>query len=144
MKLYSVEQRVETSLDIFENDSDDEEISEDEENLFMETVTSEDDSDVEGEVDLKAKLVSAFEELRKSRMKNNSLKEFFLKYLEEQKSKEEVKTFQEELHNSRQQIMASIKEAKSLKQVVKFKRELERLKYQQYANEKLKEKIKKT
>ena len=108
-KLYSDEQRVEASLPIFENDSDDEEpcihkeyqmsktiykkkinnkkenfyskedsedeeISEDEENKFMKTVNSEDDSDVEGEVDLKAELISALEELRKSRMKNNSLK----------------------------------------------------------------------
>ena len=45
--------------------------------LFMGTVTqaSEDDSDVEGEVDLKVELISALEELRKSRMKNKSLKE---------------------------------------------------------------------
>ena len=48
--------------------------SEDEEILFMGTVTQEDDSDVEGEVDLKAELISALEELRKSRMKNKSLK----------------------------------------------------------------------
>ena len=43
----------------------------------MGTVTqaSEDDSDVEGEVDLKVELISALEELRKSRMKNKSLKE---------------------------------------------------------------------
>ena len=81
----------------------------------MGTLTQEDDSDVEGEVDLKVELISSLEELRKSRMKNNSLKRQLSKYQEE---------------------------AESLKQeVVKFKRKVERLKYQQYVNEKVKEKI---
>ena len=44
-------------------DNEDEEISEDEEILFMGIETQEDDSDVEGEVDLKAELISALEEL---------------------------------------------------------------------------------
>ena len=42
-------------------DSKYEEISENEEKLFMETTTSEDDSEMEGLVDLKAKLMSALE-----------------------------------------------------------------------------------
>ena len=46
-------------------DSEYEEISEDEENIFMEIVTSEYDSDVEGEVDLKEEIISSLEELRK-------------------------------------------------------------------------------
>ena len=95
-KLYPVEQKGEEKTDILEVDS------EDEENLFMGTVTLEDDSYMEGEVALKVELISALEELRKSRMKNNSLKEKLSKYLEEQKSKEEeFNTLQEELHNSR-------------------------------------------
>ena len=49
-KLYSVEQREEVSLDILE-------ISEDEENIFMETVHSENDLEVE----LNAELISALE-----------------------------------------------------------------------------------
>ena len=87
-KLYSVEQRVEESLDIFENDSEEPcshkedqrsktiykkkfnkkkenlysmEDSEDEENLFMGTITSEDDSYMEGEVDQKAEHISTLE-----------------------------------------------------------------------------------
>ena len=85
-KLYSLVQREEASLDIFENYSDDAEPcshmedSEDEENLPMETVASEDDLDVEGEVDLKVELISALEELRKSRMKNKYLKEKWSKF----------------------------------------------------------------
>ena len=53
-------------------DSEDEESSEDEETkiLFMGIETQDDESDVEGEVDLKAELISALEELRKSKMKN--------------------------------------------------------------------------
>ena len=43
---------------------------EDEENLFMKTITLEDDSDVEGVVDLKVELISALEEIEKCR-KNN-------------------------------------------------------------------------
>ena len=87
-KLYSVEQREEARFSLFKNESDDEEscthkedqrsktiykkknvfsmedskdeeISENEEKLFMETVTSEDDSDVEGEVDLMVGLINA-------------------------------------------------------------------------------------
>ena len=55
--------------------SEDEEISENEENLFMERITLEDDSDMEGVVDLKEELISSLEELRKSIMKNNYLEE---------------------------------------------------------------------
>ena len=51
-------------------DSEDEEISEDEENIFMKTVTSEYDLDMEWVVDLKAELISALEEIQKCR-KNN-------------------------------------------------------------------------
>ena len=122
-KLYSVEQRAKSSLDIFKNDSDDEEpcshkedqrsktiykkkinkkkknlysmedsedgeISENEENLFMETVPLEDDSNMEGGVNLREELISAFEKLRKSRMKNNYLEENLSKCQEEQKSKD--------------------------------------------------------
>ena len=76
--------------------------SEDEEILFMGKITQEDDSNVEGEVDLKVEIISSLEELRKSIMKNKYLKEQLLKYQ---------------------------KEVESLKQeVVKFKREVERLK----------------
>ena len=53
----------------------------------MGIVALEDDSDMEGEVDLKAELISSLGELRKSRMKDNYLKENLLKYHEE-----EVKT----------------------------------------------------
>ena len=89
-KLYSVEQREEARFSLFKNESDDEEscnhkedqrsktiykkknlfsmedskdeeISENEEKLFMETTTSEDDSEMEGVVDLKAELMSALE-----------------------------------------------------------------------------------
>ena len=41
----------------------------------METINSKDDSKMEGVVDLKAELMSALEELKKSRMKNNYLEE---------------------------------------------------------------------
>ena len=57
--------------------------SEDEEIMFMGIGTQQDDSYVEGEVDLKAKLISSLEELRKRRMKNKSLKEQLSKYQEE-------------------------------------------------------------
>ena len=89
-KLYSVEQRAKASFSLFKNESDDEEscshkedqrsktiykkkqifsmedskdeeISENEEKLFMETTTLEDDSEMEGVVDLKAELMSALE-----------------------------------------------------------------------------------
>ena len=68
-KLYSVEQRAEASLAILEDDR------EDEENILIGTVTqySEDDSEMEGVVDLKEELMSALEELKKSIMKSNSL-----------------------------------------------------------------------
>ena len=47
---------------------------------------------MEGEVYLEAEQISAFEELRKSTRKNNSLEEKLSKYQEKQKSKkEEVK-----------------------------------------------------
>ena len=54
-------------------DNEDEEISEDEEILFMGTVTQEDDSNVEGEVYLKAELIFALEELEKGRRRNKYL-----------------------------------------------------------------------
>ena len=41
----------------------------------MGIVDLEDDSDMEGEVELNAEFISTLEELRKSRMKNNYLKE---------------------------------------------------------------------
>ena len=63
------------------------EYSEDEENIFMDIVTSENDSDMEGEVELKEELISALKELRKRRIKNKSLKEKLSKYQEEKKSK---------------------------------------------------------
>ena len=58
-------------------ESEDEEISENEEILFMgiETQTSNYELDVEGEVDLEAKLISALEEIEKCRRTNKSLKE---------------------------------------------------------------------
>ena len=64
-------------------------------------------------------------------MKNISLKEKMSKYQVEHKSKEEeVKTLQEELHNSRQQVMVRMKETGSLKQEFdNFKGEVKRLKY---------------
>ena len=43
---------------------------------------------MEGVVDLKVELISALEELRKSRMKNNSLEEKLSKCQEEHKSKD--------------------------------------------------------
>ena len=58
--------------------SEDEETSDDEETkiLFMgiETQAPEDESNVEGEVDLKAELISALEKLRKSKKKNKQLR----------------------------------------------------------------------
>ena len=103
-KLCSVEQRTKASSSIFENESDDEEscilkenqrsktiykekINKDEEKLFMEIVTWEDHSEMEGVVDLKAELMSALEELKKNRTKNNYLEEKLSKFQEEQKSK---------------------------------------------------------
>ena len=63
---------------------------------------------MEGEVDLEVELISALEELEKCRIRNKSLKEQLSKYKEEHKPKEEeVKTLQEELHNSIQQAMVS-------------------------------------
>ena len=88
-KLYSVEQRAEASLVILEDDR------EDEENILIGIITQalEDDSDMEGEVNLKEEVISALEELRKSGMNNNYLKEKWSKYQEEKKSKEkEIKT----------------------------------------------------
>ena len=81
-KLYSVEQRTETSSPIFENESDDgescslkenkksttiykEKFNKYEEKLFMEIVTLEYHSQMEGVVDLKEELMSSLEELKK-------------------------------------------------------------------------------
>ena len=57
-------------------ESEDEEISENEEILFMgiKTQTSDDESNVEGEVDLEAELISSLEEIIKCR-RNKYLKE---------------------------------------------------------------------
>ena len=127
-------------------DSEDEEISENEEILFMgiETQTSYDELGVEGEVDLEVELVSALEEIENDRRRIKYLKEPLSKYKEENKSKEEeVKALQEELHDSRQQAMVSMKEVESLKQEIdNFKGEVKRLKDQQTINEKFRESTK--
>ena len=86
-------------------ESEDEEISENEEILFMgiETQTSNYELNVKGQVDLEDELISALEEIEKCRRRNKYLKEQLSKYKEEHKSKEdEIKTIQEEMHNSRQ------------------------------------------
>ena len=83
-KNYSVKQRAEARLVILEDDS------EDEENPLMGTVASENDSHMEGEVDLKEELISPLEELRKSNM-NNYLKEKLSKYQEEKNFKKKKK-----------------------------------------------------
>ena len=127
-------------------DCEDEEISKIEAILFkgIETQTSYDESDVEGEVDLEAKLISYLEEIKKCRRRNKYLKEQLSKYKEEKKSKEEeFKTLQEELHNSRQQVMASIKGDESLKQeVYNLKGEVKGYKISTYLNEKFRESTK--
>ena len=75
-------------------DSEDEEISED--FMGIETQTSDDESDVEGEVYLEAELITTLEEIEKCRRRDKSLKEQLSKYKEEKKSnEEEVKTLQE-------------------------------------------------
>lgn len=55
----------------------------------IETQALEDESNVEGEVDLKAELISSLEELRKSKKKNKQLRPQLSKYEEEQKSRNE-------------------------------------------------------
>ena len=65
---------------------------------------------MEREVNLETQLISAFEELRKSRRENKSLEEKISKYQEEQKSNEEAK-----LYIARRQMMASMEETESLK-----------------------------
>ena len=99
-------------------DNEKEEISENEEIIFMgiETQTLDDELDVEGEVDLEAELIISLEEIEKCTRRNKYLKEQLSKYKKEEKSKEkEVKTLQVDLHNSRQQAMVSMKEVKGLK-----------------------------
>ena len=124
-------------------DTEYEEIGENEEIISrgIETQTWNDESDVEGEVDLEAKLISSLEEIEKCRRRNKYLKEQLSKYKEERKSKEEeVKTLQEELHNSRQQMLVSKEEVESLKQkVVEFKEDVRKLKDQLTVSEKFKE-----
>ena len=63
-------------------DNEDEEIKENEEIIFMgiENQTSDDESDVEGEVDVEAELISALEEIEKCRRRNKYLKEQLSKY----------------------------------------------------------------
>ena len=73
--------------------SEDEETSDNEETqiLFMgiETQDLEDESYVEGEVDLKAKLINALEYLRKKKKKDKKLRKQLSEYEEEQKSRNE-------------------------------------------------------
>ena len=66
-----------------------------------------------------------------------------MKYLREQKSKEEeFNTLKVELHNSRQQTMDSMKEFESLKQeFVEFKEEVKKLKDRMTISENFKEKL---
>ena len=98
-KLYSIEDIAEAMLTIPKDE--DEETSKDE--VFN------DESDEE--VDLEVELLYALEEIEKCRRKKISLKGQLSKYQEELNSKEEeVKTLQEEMHNSRQQAMVSMKE----------------------------------
>ena len=58
-------------------DREDEEISENEEIIFMgiETQTSDDESDVEGELDREGELISSLWEIEKCRRRNKYLKE---------------------------------------------------------------------
>ena len=72
-KIYSNEEITQTNLSICKYDSED--ITEDEENILIGTITqtSEDNSDVEREVILEIELISSFEELRKSRRENKYL-----------------------------------------------------------------------
>ena len=127
--IYSNEEISQTNLAICKCDS--EYITEDEENIFIGTTTqtSEDNSDVEREVNLETKLISSFEELRKSKRENKSLEEKISKYKEKNKSnEEEFKTLREELYITREQMMAIMEEAKSLKkEVASFKIEIKML-----------------
>ena len=94
----------------------------------------------DGEMDLEAKLIYAFEETENCRRRNKSLKGQLSRYQEELNSKEEeVKTLQEELHNSKQQVMASMMEAESLKQEVEFIEEVKKIKDRLTVSEKFKE-----
>ena len=101
-KLCSVEQRAKERLAIIEDDI------KDEENPFMGTVASKDDSDMEEEVDIKPKLIRSLEELRKSGMKNNSLKEKWSKYQEEHKFREKKNNFYSKEDNDGQSNDAEI------------------------------------
>ena len=62
--------------------------SEDQEILFMGTVTSDDESDKEGEVDLEVELIASLEELEKCTIRNKYLKEKLSKWKEEHKLKD--------------------------------------------------------
>ena len=78
--------------------------------MGIETQTSDNELDVEGEVYLEDELISSLEEIEKRRIRNKYLKEQLSICKEKQKSKEEeVKTLQEELHISRNQVMVSMK-----------------------------------
>ena len=72
-KLYSNKEIAQANLAIYKYDSED--ITEDEKNLFIgrRTQTSEDNSDVEREVNFETEIRCAFEELRKNRRENKSL-----------------------------------------------------------------------
>ena len=67
-------------------------------------------------MNLETKLISSFEQLRKSRRENKYLEEKFSKYQEEKNPNEdEVKTLREELYIAIQHMMASMEETESLK-----------------------------
>ena len=74
----------------------------------MGIVASKDDSDMEEEVDIKPKLIRSLEELRKSGMKNNSLKEKWSKYQEEHNFREKKNNFYSKEDNDGQSNDAEI------------------------------------
>ena len=85
--LYLVEKRAEGRLTIIEDVSEDEKISEDEENLFIRTTNS----DEESKVDIESQYMAAMDEIEKCRKKNKVLKGKLSKYQEEKNSKEALK-----------------------------------------------------
>ena len=86
--LHSVEQRAEERLAFLKDVSEDEKISEDEENLFIGTTNP----DEESEVDIEAQYMAVVDEIEKCREKNKDLKEKLSKYQEEKKSKPSKKS----------------------------------------------------
>ena len=84
-------------------------------------------------MEIEAQYMAIVDEIEECRKKDKVLKGKLSKL-------EEVKTLQEELHSSRQQVLASMEEVKSLKQeVVEFKEEVKKLKDQLTVSEKFKE-----